>query len=170
MKVHEVMSRDVKTCRASDDLNRAAQIMWEGDCGVVPVVDGEGRPHGIITDRDLCMAAYIKGATLRSLHVSEAMNKPVAACSLDASIDTAMTMMKEARVRRLPVVDASGKLVGLLSLNDLAREASRQRKLPGRQISVEVADTLGAISRPRRAAVAMKNEPRRVPEFVAATA
>jgi CBS domain-containing protein len=170
MKVHELMSRDVKTCRASDDLNRAAQVMWEGDLGVVPVVDDEGRPHGIITDRDLCMAAYIKGATLRSLHVSDAMNKPVAACSLDASIETAMTMMREARVRRLPVVDASGKLVGLLSLNDLAREASRQRRSPGRQISVEVADTLGAISHPRRPVVAMKSELRRLPDLAAATA
>lgn len=151
MKVQELMTRDVKTCRAKDELNRAAQLMWEGDCGVVPVVDHENRVIGMITDRDVCMSAYTKDARLRNLRVSDAMSKQVVFCAPDALIETAMTMMKESRVRRLPVVDNTGKLVGLLSLNDLAREAYKQRKsaVPG-NISADVADALGVICELRR--------------------
>jgi predicted transcriptional regulator len=140
------MTRNVQTCRALDDLNRAAQIMWESDCGVVPIVDEEGSPVGMITDRNVCMSAYIKGSTLRSLRVRDAMASHVISCSQNATIETAMELMSELRVRRLPIVDSQGKLVGLLSLNDLAREARRQRMAAGDStLAGELADALGAI-------------------------
>jgi CBS domain-containing protein len=153
MKVKELMSRGVLTCRAHDDLNRAAQIMWEGNCGIVPVVDDEGRPIGMITDRDVCMSAYLKGATLRSMRVRDAMAKHVTSCALDAAVETAMELMGETRVRRLPVVDSKGVLVGLLSLNDLAREARRHRKSSGgSRFTDAVVDTLGAVCDAQRTA------------------
>jgi CBS domain-containing protein len=64
MKIRDIMSQDVATCREDDSLDRAAQLMWDRDVGSVPVVDGEGRPLGMITDRDICMAAYTQGEAL----------------------------------------------------------------------------------------------------------
>src|SRR5262245_6101900 len=64
MEVREIMSTDLETCRADDTLDRAARLMWEHDCGVVPVVDHEGTAVGMITDRDICMAAYTQGRPL----------------------------------------------------------------------------------------------------------
>ena len=69
MKVEQVMNRNVKTCRSSDSLDRAAQLMWENDCGCVPIVDDEGRGVGMVTDRDVCMAAYTQGGPLTHLRV-----------------------------------------------------------------------------------------------------
>jgi CBS domain-containing protein len=149
MKVSELMTKQVKSCLADEDLNRAAQIMWENDCGVLPVVDVTQRVVGMITDRDVCMAAYTRGGPLVSLRVGDAMAKQVISCSLEDSLEAAMSAMRKARVRRLPVVDPLGKLSGILSLNDLAREAARQRKSSGRQhMPVDVAETLGAVCEP----------------------
>lgn len=64
MKVQDIMTADVETCRLDDTLDRPAAIMWERDCGVVPVVDDESRIVGMLTDRDICMAAYTQGRPL----------------------------------------------------------------------------------------------------------
>lgn len=125
MKVSDVMTREVKSCPADADLNRAAQIMWEADCGVVPVVDVENRVVGVITDRDTCMAAYTKGLPLCSIRVAEAMANEVFTCSSQDGIEKALTMMQQNRVRRLPVVDGAMKLVAIFSMNDPRREADR---------------------------------------------
>ena len=126
MKVKELMVRDVRTCFAEDDLNRAAQIMWESDCGTVPVVDAAGIVKGMITDRDVCMAAYTKGRTLGGIHVRSAMARDVVACSPEDTLESALSVMKKSRVRRLPVTERNGKLVGIVSISDLVRETWRQ--------------------------------------------
>ncbi len=77
MNVSDLMTTAVKSCVIGDSLQRAAQLMWENDCGVVPVLDGEGRVVGMITDRDICMAAYTHGQALWQLPVSGAMAKQV---------------------------------------------------------------------------------------------
>jgi CBS-domain-containing membrane protein len=75
MRVEQLMTRDVKVCRAEDTLSRAAQLMWEHDCGCVPVIgtNGDGRLVGIITDRDIAMAAYTQGWPQSAIPVSTAM-------------------------------------------------------------------------------------------------
>jgi CBS domain-containing protein len=150
MKVRELMVRDVKTCRAEDDLDRAARIMWEADCGIVPVIDASGLVRGMITDRDVCMAAYTKGRALRQIRVGEVMASRVHAASPEDTLETAMSILRTGRVRRLPVVDADGKLMGILSMNDLARLARREMEETGsgrrQTIAVELAGTLGTIS------------------------
>ena len=65
MKVGDLMTKDVKACSQHDSLNRAAQLMWENDCGSVPVVDSDSKVVGMLTDRDICMAAYTKGIALK---------------------------------------------------------------------------------------------------------
>ncbi|MBI4516536.1 MAG: CBS domain-containing protein [Deltaproteobacteria bacterium] len=147
MSVAEMMSQDVKTCRPQDTLNSAAHLMWEFDCGCVPVVDSDNHVVGMLTDRDICMAAYTQGALLSELGVASAMSKEVYTCGPQDTPAAAEELMRAHQIRRLPVVDAAGRLVGLVSLNDLAREAGRQpaRKTKRQVKADEVITTLAAI-------------------------
>ena len=126
MKVAELMVEEVTACSPDDALNRAAQIMWENDCGCVPVVDRAARLIAVLTDRDICMAAYTRGGTLKDIRVSAAMSSELFACRPDDDLLDAQKMMREHQVRRMPVSDATGRLVGILSLNDVARAIARK--------------------------------------------
>jgi CBS domain-containing protein len=125
MKVRQIMNRSVKTCNPQDSLNRAAQIMWEEACGAVPVVDDQLRPLGFLTDRDICMAAYTQGKRLDELRAETAMARKIISCMAEDELASAAGLMRQHRTRRLPVIDKTGALVGILSLDDLACEASR---------------------------------------------
>jgi CBS domain-containing protein len=127
----------------------AAQIMWEHDCGVVPVVDAERRVVGIVTDRDLCMAAYTKGLALARMRVVDAMQAPVFCCREEDLPDAIHEAMRTHQVRRIPVVDDSRRLVGMVSLNDLALDADAAEGAARTRRITEVAETLAAISRHR---------------------
>jgi CBS-domain-containing membrane protein len=152
MDVFKIMTRRVFTCRPEDDLATAAALMWDKDIGSVPVLDDQGRVCGMITDRDICMAAYTKGLPLSQIQVGVAMSQPVHSCAPDHSVVEAETVMRARCVRRMPVIDAGGRLVGILSLNDLVREAARQRGRKGRELGGdEVTATIAAVSQPRHA-------------------
>lgn len=120
MKVSELMSRPVETCSMQDSLNAAAQRMWEHNCGCVPVVDSDGKALGMLTDRDVCMAAYTQGKPLGAIPVSTAMSKSIHTCAPTDTVAAAEKLMAARQVRRLPVVDKDGRVVGLLSLHDIA--------------------------------------------------
>ena len=152
MDVFKIMTRRVFTCRPEDNLATAAAIMWDNDVGCVPVTDGQGTVSGMITDRDVCMAAYMKGLPLAQIDVGSVMSRPVYSCSPDHSVVEAETVMRARCVRRMPVVDALGQIVGILALNDLVREAARQRGRKGRELGGdEITATLAAVSQPRGA-------------------
>jgi CBS domain-containing protein len=119
MIVAEVMTEAVQTCAPTDTLQRAAQIMWERDCGSVPVVRDDGHVLGMITDRDICMAAYLRHQRLDECVVRDVMNGPAIACRPADPIDKAEAAMREHRVRRVPVIDESDLVTGILSLNDI---------------------------------------------------
>lgn len=127
MNVHERMTRDVATCSPDADLAAVARILWDHDCGVVPVVDPSGRVLGLITDRDVCMAAWSRGARLLDLRAADAMSRDVVACGPDDDLARALELMGLRQVRRLPVTDPRGRIVGLISWADLAREAARSQ-------------------------------------------
>jgi CBS domain-containing protein len=153
MRVEQVMTPQVRFCRPEDSLDHTAQLMWRYDCGFVPVCAGDGAsgPVGVITDRDICMCAMFRGLPLSQLTVGEAIadQRQVYVCQLDDSLAEAEELMRRARVRRLPVIDGSGALVGVISLADLAREASRQQDLADKEISdSEVHETLAHICAP----------------------
>lgn len=147
MQVKELMTQQVQSCGPEASLERAAQLMWDYDCGCIPVCagDGAGQPIGVVTDRDICMSALFQGKPLRELRVSDAMAKQLLSCRPEDSLEQAEKAMRAAHIRRLPVVDDQGRLVGMLSLADLAREAARDR----RQLSEgEVNMTFAAICEP----------------------
>ncbi len=154
MLVENLMSRQVQSCRVGDSLARAAELMWQHDCGAVPVCSGEGarRVAGVITDRDICMSALFSGRPLSDLRVNEAMSKSVTAVRPSDSLAQAERVMRDAHVRRLPVLDHDGGLVGMISLADLAREAARERVQPRKEITeTDIGNTLAAICiQPRR--------------------
>jgi len=139
----EAMCEDVGTCSAEATAAEAARILWERDCGLVPVLapDGSRRVVGVVTDRDLCMAAYIQGRRLAEIPLREIMSTRLHTCSPQEAVDQVLARMGQAQVRRLPVVDEQGRLRGVLSLADLARAE--------RPSAAEVAATLRAICRPR---------------------
>lgn len=147
MKVEELMSQPVVTCRPRDSLNAAAKLLWDHDCGAVPVVDDQGVLNGMITDRDICMSAYTRGVGLSDIAVADAMAKDVFACRPQDSLDSAERVMSEKQVRRLPVVNDDDRPVGFISLNDIARFAAASRKKNG--LDREVTRTLAAICEPR---------------------
>jgi CBS domain-containing protein len=151
MNVSQIMSRNVETCRPEDTLSQAAGKMWDRDVGALPVVGSDGQLCAMITDRDVCMAAYTQGKALHEIPVSVAMSRQIASCRAGDSLIQAEEIMRSRQVRRLPVLDASGNLVGLVSLNDLARESEREVGRKGRQLSgEEVAVTLAAVCGPHR--------------------
>lgn len=128
MNVDQIMSRRVYTCSSADSLNTAAGMMWEHDCGAVPVVSETGELVGIITDRDICMAAYTQGTALQAIPVATAMAHEVYSCKASDTIEVAEQLMRTHQIRRLPVVDGGKRLVGFVSLNDLALDANTRRE------------------------------------------
>lgn len=159
MKAEEWMTREVRTCRPETSMNEAAHQMWAGDCGVLPVVDADQRVVGMVTDRDMCMGAYIQGKSLKDMRVADAMSHVTFSCQPSDSIEQVIRRMGDKQVRRVPVIDARGKLVGILSLNDLARrlvgvadERERGRLVP------RLVEALAAICETRECAT--------VPELV----
>ena len=125
MTITDLMTRDPGTCVPTDTLQCAARIMWERDCGSVPVVDGDGRVLGVVTDRDLCMAAYLRHQALHECCVHEVMGHPAIVCRESDPVETAFEAMRQHRIRRIPVVDGENRLTGILALNDLALAGSR---------------------------------------------
>lgn len=145
MLVGDLMTRDPKTCAPDDSLEAAARILWDEDVGVVPVVL-DGRAVGVVTDRDACMAAYTRGRPLREIPVFVAMSKVLHAVRPDDRVEEALRVMRERQVRRLPVVDPHGRLLGLLSATDLLLGVT-----VGEVAAQDVVDALAAISQPRTA-------------------
>jgi CBS-domain-containing membrane protein len=117
------MTHPVRSCNIHDAAVIPASLMWEHDCGMVPVIDDEGRLAGVVTDRDICMAAYLQGRPLADITIASFMAPHVATCRPDDELVWAEHLMSQRQVHRLPVVDGCGKLVGVLSLGDLARVA-----------------------------------------------
>jgi CBS domain-containing protein len=149
MRIEALMTLAPKTCASTDALHKAAQIMWENDCGVVPVVEAQGKLVGLVTDRDVCMAAYTQGAPLHTIPVASVMAKLLYTLGPKSSVEDATRLMSERQVRRLPVVDAEGALIGILSLSDIARSSEGKGRARAKASSTLLA--VQGVSRPRRA-------------------
>ena len=156
MQIKEIMTQPVVTCPVETTLDQAARLMWEFDCGIIPVTGADGRLTGVVTDRDICMAAYTQGAPLSAIPVSTAMAKQVVAVHGEELIEQAEHLMRESQVRRLPVLDGENRPVGIVSMNDLARLAARAHK---RVVDHELVQTLAAVCKPRGNGRVVEQEP-----------
>lgn len=148
MKVQSLMHQDAITCRLDDSAGRAAQLMWDHDIGCVPVVDEQGMVAGIVTDRDLCMAAYTRGELLADIPVTIAMAREVQCCSAGDDLQAVEKIMSERQIRRMPVIDSDGRPIAVISINDIARASMTDGINPR-----EVAATIAAVSTPRERSV-----------------
>ncbi len=149
MNVEDVMTREVRTCGPTDSLSLAARLMWDGDLGCVPVVDNTNKPIGVLTDRDVCMAAMFHDVPLSRLAVAGSMSTTVHGAHIGDSMSSAVELMRTKQVRRLPVVDPAGQLCGLISLNDVALATG---EAPVRAVApAELTAAMASICQPRRA-------------------
>jgi CBS domain-containing protein len=146
MKVKDLMTPSVSSVLSTQSLNEAARHMWELDCGCLPVFDESEHVIGVITDRDICMAAYTKGLPINEIPVNAAMSKAVYSCAEDDALEKAEEIMRRHQVRRLPVLDNNKELKGILSINDIA--LAYEKNSPRSKIkSDDLATTLSTISR-----------------------
>ena len=154
MTIEPIMSRRVHHCRPDHTLDYAASQMWEHDCGCLPVCasDGDGEPRviGMLTDRDICMAALFQGKPLHELKVADSMSRDIRVSKVDDRPEDVELLMREQRIRRVPVTDERGALVGIVSLADFARAARGRAASRKREAFSErdVGHTLAAICEP----------------------
>lgn len=119
MLVRDVMNQDIKTITPQEPVTKAAQAMRDGDFGVMPVVDG-GDVVGMITDRDIAMRVVADAKIVEQCTVGDVMTPEILSCFEDDDLEVVTRKMADRQVRRLPVLDKSKKLVGIISVGDLA--------------------------------------------------
>src|SRR6516164_3046927 len=157
MKVKDVMTEAPYYCQPETNLGSATELMWNADCGFLPVRSVDGKIVGVVTDRDICIALGTRNRLPGDVTVGEVMSNRVFACSPDDDVHVVLRTMQEGGVRRLPVIVENGTLVGVISMDDLLlrAEAAGIGKQP--ELSTEeVVSTYRAIDQ------------RRVPQIVLA--
>lgn len=137
--VSDVMTRNPRSLRPTDTVLRAAQAMEELDVGVIPVCDGD-KLIGMVTDRDIVVRGVAQGRDAGSATLAEVMSSDVRTAREDDDLDDILDTMGQNQIRRMPVVDAQDRLIGILSLGDIASK--------GPESDADVADSLGDISSP----------------------
>ncbi|MBK9385302.1 MAG: CBS domain-containing protein [Planctomycetes bacterium] len=148
MNISEVMSHPAACCGPFEPLSEAARIMWDKDCGVVPIVEPMTNALlGVVTDRDLCMASYTQGRKLSEIPIESIMVTQVVTCRASESTERAHERLRQNGLRRLIVVDDHGAVEGIVSLNDLARAAARAAGADQGALQKAVATTLAEVSR-----------------------
>ena len=136
MNVNDLMTTDIQCCTPDMTLDQVAMMMWEGDCGSVPVIDENNCPIGIVTDRDIAMSCALNHKAPWEISTSMVTgNREIFTCASDDSLQQAITTMQERKVRRLPVVDADGHLAGMLSIDDIVSRSEKGKV--GKELSLD---------------------------------
>lgn len=151
MKIEDVMTRRVVAARADTELAHLARLMWDNDCGAVPVVDAEDKVVGIVTDRDICMGAHFSGLALKEQRASGCMGSEVLTCRPGDDVLAVVAAMARRQVRRVPVTDGAGRLVGLVALGDLLAAHGKAKAKEQKALGAALLAFLGAVTaRPLR--------------------
>jgi predicted transcriptional regulator len=145
--VRLLMTSPVMTCSPDDDVNDVAQLFWDTGCGSAPVVDAAGVLQGMLTDRDICMAAYTQGRRLPDIRVQVAMSHCGHAVTPNDTLQRVLEIMGNAQVHHVPVVDDARKVVGIISITDVARWVQSSPKRSS-QLQDAALSTVAAIAAP----------------------
>jgi CBS domain-containing protein len=145
LRAADIMTDDVQTVRSIDPVERAARFMRRCDCGALPVIGESGRLLGMITDRDIVVRLIARGVDARYALVRDCMTDEAVACHADEPIERCLRQLSRHQIRRLPIVDDDGRLVGIVSQGDLARLAGES---PGRGERRAMAEMLAEVSEP----------------------
>ncbi|MBK5297322.1 MAG: CBS domain-containing protein [Vicinamibacteria bacterium] len=140
MKVKDIMTSEPRTCAPDTTLAAAANLMWEDDCGILPVVK-EGKLVGVVTDRDMFIALATRNERASVVRVGEVSTSLVLTCEPEDDVHAALATMKQGRVRRLPVVGFGKTVLGIISMNDILLVAGADKPVR----SEEIVDTFQAI-------------------------
>ena len=153
MQLKQVMTTNIATCQPDTNLAVVAKLMWDRDCGFVPVVDAAGKVVDVITDRDICIASATRRLLPEQITAAQAARRqPIHTSQPEDTTEKALATMRQFQVRRLPVISADGTLKGVVSMNDIVL-ASQQKEGPA---PADIVSTLAAICahRPGKAAAA----------------
>jgi CBS domain-containing protein len=127
MKVAQLMMPAPLACGPDANLAEVAALMWDANCGIVPVVDEMGCVVGVVTDRDICIAAATRDLAPSQIRASELPYRAAITCLPEDDVHTALRLMTDNRVRRLPVTNEAGALHGIISIDDIILETGRLR-------------------------------------------
>lgn len=148
MKVKEIMTPNAKAIWLTESLADAAKLMWENDCGVLPIIKDGRKVIGMITDRDICMAVAMRDTNPSGVSVEEVMTGQVYSVNPEDDVNQALQAMQKHKIRRMPVVNPEGELEGMLSLNDIVLNAKSTDAAGSDSLDyVEVVKTYQAICR-----------------------
>ena len=140
MKCKDVMSKNIKWATSDCTIQDAVEIMQEQNCGVVPVVDENQRIQGIVTDRDIVLFTVLQHKNPETTKLGEFMTKDVITCLDEEDLNDLITRMREYQIRRIPIVDQENKLIGMVSLGDIAVKVPQEEH--------EIYEALERISEP----------------------
>jgi len=137
MRARDIMTRDPEVCRREHTARDAARVMRDRDCGCVPIVDDAGSVIGIVTDRDLAVRAIASGKDSNT-KLNDLMTPVASCCGPDDDLRDVEQKMAELQVRRIPIVDASGRCIGIISQADIARAAATESTVTDQEIALVV--------------------------------
>jgi CBS domain-containing protein len=138
MKVKDVMVATVATCRADTNLGAAVELMWNRNCGFLPIVNEQGNVTGVITDRDVCIALGTRNRLAGEVTAGEVSTGRLCTCKPEDDVRIALDTMAREHVRRLPVLTANGQPAGILSMDDLVLHAETAQRLKNPELPLEV--------------------------------
>ncbi len=126
MEIAQIMTKSPTCCSPSCTAEMAARLMQQSDTGFLPVIDNvfSRKLAGVVTDRDLCMAVVATGRDAMHVMVHECMNPKPFCCDPDEEVHRALQVMKDCKVRRLPVTDVDNRILGVITIGDLIRRTS----------------------------------------------
>jgi len=150
MKVREIMTKSPAYCGPDTNLAAAVEILWNKNCGILPIVDSGEKLLGVVTDRDMCVALGTRNRLPSEITVQDVTTGKIVSCKADDDLRRALAAMAEAKVRRLPVIDTAGKLLGILSMDDVVLRTQTGDVKRDAEVSAEdVVNTLKSVYTPQ---------------------
>ena len=135
LTVGDICTKSPRVTTPDATLAQAAKVMWESDCGMLPVIDTARKVIGVISDRDIALALAVRGSKVHDAKVKEAMGSRVVSCRADEAAGAALSRLAKFQVRRLPVVSADGVIEGVLSIADAIKNSGRFMGEKGQDIT-----------------------------------
>jgi CBS domain-containing protein len=128
LKAKDIMTADPVSCVPETSLQEVAQMMWEADCGELPVMDSPDSrtPIGVITDRDIVCRAVAQGKDIRVMTAGNCMSTPCVTVNAESPLETCVELLESSLIRRVPVVDDNGECCGIIAQADIARYEKEQ--------------------------------------------
>lgn len=142
MKVNDVMTKSVGFCREDDNLGKAVAVMWQKDCGMIPILNDKDRVVGVVTDRDVSVAATTRNVIPSNIPVKDLIIGKTITCSKKDSIKKILKKMRKHQIKRIPIVKKNGKLDGVVSINDLLQMKKSKK------FQKQIFKTMKAIGKP----------------------